>query len=163
MWYGVASLKASHRSNVIVMSFIIGIQRHKIEDRIGERFDAIDFDQPKHEYLENEGFWDFVFSWYEIVRYYELSRDATIGAHMLTLFEHCRRMLYRAAQDRNVPQRRRSKANDALHQITYYVDRMITQAERNGIRQAHRGDVNDVEGRINWGQGNDPSENAHLN
>lgn len=115
--------------------FNVGKQRREIEDEIVALFDAVNFKQKKHAYLEDEAFWDFVFSWYELVRYYELSDDSTVGAHMLELYAQCGRVFRVAAHDPSLRERRRDKAADALYQMTYYVDRMLKQAERNGIER----------------------------
>jgi len=138
--------------------FIVGKERRRIEDSIVARFNSIDFNQRKHAYLEQEDFWDFVFSWYELYRYYELSEDTTIGAHMLELFTHCGNRFKEAAHDRKLKERRRDKAADALYQITYYINKIIIQAERNGLEKEDR------YGEINWKQqsdGHDPSPNLN--
>lgn len=115
--------------------FQVGKQRREIEDSIVARFDVVNFKQKKHAYLEDEVFWDFVFSWYELVRYYEFSQDATVGAHMLDLYTQCVQVFRAAASDRKLRERRRDKAADAIYQMTYYVDRLLKQAERNGIER----------------------------
>lgn len=138
--------------------FIVGKERRRIEDSIVARFNSIDFNQRKHAYLEQEDFWDFVFSWYELYRYYELSEDTTIGAHMLELFTYCGTRFKEAAHDRKLKERRRDKAADALYQITYYVNKIIIQAERNGLEKEDR------YGEINWKQqsdDHDPSPNLN--
>jgi len=128
--------------------FIVGKERRRIEDSIIKRFEQVDFNQRKHAYLEEEHFWDFVFSWYELAHYYERSEDTTIGAHMLELFAQCGHRFKAAAHDRQLKERRRDKAADALYQLTYYVNQMIIQAERNGLeKEARYGD-------INWQDGN---------
>lgn len=144
------------------MSFIVGIQRQKLEDQIVARYEAIDFNQAQHAYLENESFWDFIFGWYELVRYYELSRDSTIGVHMLQLFTHCERRLRQAAHNRSLNERRRDRATDAIHQMTYYVNRMIEQAQRNGLANSKR-QPDAPEGRIAWAEHPKPDDSAHLN
>ncbi len=124
--------------------FVPGTQRRRIEDAIVDRFKDLTFDQKTHSYLEDDRFWDFVFSWYELVRYYEESGDNTIGAHMLELFAECNALFRRAASDARLTERRRDKAADALYQITYYVNQMATQVRRNGLERE------DAAGTIAW-------------
>ncbi|MEO1289202.1 MAG: hypothetical protein AAFV93_15670 [Chloroflexota bacterium] len=69
--------------------FIVGKCRRKIEDQIAAQFRKVDFKQKHHAYLEDDVFWDFVFSWYELVKYYETVRDTALGAHMLDLYREC--------------------------------------------------------------------------
>lgn len=148
----------------MVKHFNTGQQRRKIEDSIVARFRAVDFRQARHAYLEDDAFWDFVFSWYELVRYYELSNDTAIGAHMLDLYAQCGQKFRQAAQDAQVRERRRDKAADAIYQLTYYVDRLIKQAERNGIEQAS--EAESAVGRIQWREqpaSDDDDESARLN
>lgn len=127
-------------------AFNPGTQRRQIEDAIVAHYEKVNFQQKKHAYLEDETFWDFVFSWYELVHYYENHQDTAIGAHMLELYAHCGRMFKSAAQDRALRERRRDKAADALYQMTYYVNRMLHQAERNGIEA----ESDSPSGSINW-------------
>jgi hypothetical protein len=115
--------------------FVLGAQRRRIEDAIVDRFRGVTFDQKAHTYLEDERFWDFVFSWYELVRYYEESGDNTIGAHMLELFAECSTLFRRAASDARLTERRRDKAADALYQMTYYVNQLAAQVRRNGLER----------------------------
>lgn len=126
--------------------FVIGKQRRAIEDEIVANFRKVDFYQHKHAYLEDDVFWDFVFSWYQLVKYYEATTDTAIGAHMLELYQQCRLKFHEAATDNTLKERRRDKANDAIYQMTYYLDRMIRQAERNGIENER----DNPTGTINW-------------
>ncbi|MEL6306539.1 MAG: hypothetical protein AAFN11_05695 [Chloroflexota bacterium] len=128
--------------------FIVGKKRRQLEDAIVAQFDKVDFKQKKHAYLEDEDFWDFVFGWYELVKYYERVQDTAIGAHMLDLYRQCGQVFRVAAQDMSLPERRRDKAADALYQMTYYVDRMIRQAQRNGVEKA--ADKRDAIGDTSW-------------
>ncbi len=124
-------------------NFNPGVQRRKIEDGIIKRFESIDFKQQQHLYLEDERFWDFVFSWYDLAHYYEESADNALGAPMLELYTLCVDFLRIAAQDKRIPERRRDKASDAIFQLSYYVNQMTFQARRNGIeRQSSVGDIN---------------------
>lgn len=112
---------------------IIGIRRRKIEDAIVARYERVRFDQRRCAWLEDEAFWDFVFSWYELAKYYEDSRDTAIGAHMLDLYMACAQRFREAAADKRLRERRRDKAADALYQINYYLNQIMIQVERNTL------------------------------
>ncbi len=137
-------------------NFDPGVKRRQIEDSIVARFRQVDLDQPDHDYLEDEAFWDFVFSWYELVRYYENHADTSVGAHMLDLFARCGTLFRAAATDRNLRERQRDKAADALYQITYYVNQMLIQVERNALS------ADDPVGSIGW-KNDAPDEPNRLN
>lgn len=141
--------------------FNTGQRRRQIEDAIVAQFRKVDFKQKRHAYLDDDAFWDFVFSWYELVRYYEQSNDTAIGAHMLDLYAQCGHKFKEVAADARLHERRRDKAADALYQMTYYVDRLIKQAERNGLDQARAQD--DAVGTISWTVKPDDDDSAHLN
>ncbi|MGB7339336.1 MAG: hypothetical protein WBC91_10630 [Phototrophicaceae bacterium] len=128
--------------------FIVGKRRRKIEDAIVAQFRKVNFKQKHHAYLEDEDFWDFVFSWYQLVKYYEDVRDTAIGAHMLDLYRECRQVFHGAATDKQLHERRRDKAADAIYQMTYYVDRFLKQAERNGIEK--EAEKRDAVGDLSW-------------
>lgn len=113
--------------------FMVGRERRRIEDSIMERFQQVRFQQPQQAYLEDEALWDFVFSWYELVKYYEDSGDNTLGAHLLDLFAECSQRFRSAAGDSRLPERRRDKAADALYQITYHMNQIALQVQRNGL------------------------------
>jgi hypothetical protein len=133
--------------------FRIGKQRRFIEDSIVVRFRQVDFQEQQHGYLEKEPFWDYVFSWYELVKYYEESGDNTLGAHMLDLFAQCSHLFRQAASDPRLSERRRDKAADALYQITYYVNQIAIQVRRNGLEQES------ATGDIAW----KPTQDSSLN
>ncbi len=139
---------------------LIGKKRRRIEDQIVERFRAVDFQQEKHAYLEDEAFWDFVFSWYELVKYYEETQDTAVGAHMLDLYAQCGQVFQAASQDSRLRERRRDKASDAFYQMTYYVDRMLKQIERNGIENESA--RNDAVGDLSWKKDEKP-DHSDLN
>ncbi len=136
--------------------FFVGAQRRKVEDGIIARFKQVDFKQATHAYLEQDDFWDFVFSWYELVRYYELSGDNTIGANMLELYRQCADFFRLAASDPKLSERRRDKAADALYQVTYYMNQIALQVRRNALERE-----SDV-GNMDW-KATSKDANADLN
>lgn len=116
-------------------SFRLGKQRRRIEDSLVQRFQQIPFQHKHYAYLDDERVWDFVFSWYELVQYYETSGDNTLGAPLLALFTECSARFRMAASDARLPERRRDKAADALYQITYQMNQIALQVQRNGLEQ----------------------------
>ncbi len=124
--------------------FILGVRRRKIEDAITANFDKVNFRQKQYRWLEDQVFWDYVFSWYDLAKYYEDVPDTALGAHMLDLYAHCVTLFRTAAADRNIPERRRDKAADALYQINYYVNQMMLAVQNN----ANQSD--DSAGTIQW-------------
>ncbi|MEO1289201.1 MAG: hypothetical protein AAFV93_15665 [Chloroflexota bacterium] len=56
-------------------------------------------------------------------------------------------------------ERRRDKANDALYQMTYYLDRILRQIERNGIEI--EAEEKRAIGDISWTQKNITSKDSN--
>ncbi len=134
--------------------FKVGKLRRSIEDRILVQFHQVDLQAKQHGYLEQENFWDFIFSWYDLVKYYEDSGDNTLGASMLDLFVECSQLFRLAASDGSLSERRRDKAADALYQLTYSVNQIAIQVQRNGLEQASE------IGDIRWQH---PQDQSYLN
>lgn len=127
-------------------SDFIGIKRRKIEDQIVLNFEKVNFNQKKRAWLEDKVFWDYIFSWYDLAKYYDESSDTAIGAHMLELYMHCVNLFREAAQDGSINERRRDKAADALYQINYYVNQIMVYVHRN----SHEDGGDQPTGAINW-------------
>lgn len=104
------------------MQFELGLKRRKIEDVIVANFQRVNLQQKDRAWLEDQVFWDFIFSWYDLAKYYEDHQDTTLGAHIIELYMACVQMLRESAQDTRLKERRRDKAADALYQINYYVN-----------------------------------------
>lgn len=142
----------SHRDH----SFNPGITRHKIEDSIVARFHSVDFRQSNHAWLDDPVFWDFVFGWHDLARYYEQHpTDTTIGVHLLDLYTACVRLFQQAAQDRSLKERRRDKAADALYQLNFYFNQIMLTLERH----VHSGADDDPAGRMSGQPGTQPGLN----
>jgi hypothetical protein len=99
--------------------FIIGIKRRKIEDSILALYRQVDFTEPAEIWLAKKALWDFVYSWFNLMKYYEESQDTTLGVNMLDLYADCADRLRAAAISHKLKERQRDKAADALHQINY--------------------------------------------
>lgn len=124
--------------------FILGLRRRKIEDDIVSRYEKVNFEQNHCLWLEDKDFWDYVFSWYELAKYYDDTLDTAVGVHMLDLYMANVTLFRTAAVDRSLPERRRDKAADALYQINYYVNQMMNCVHRNSQY------TDDSAGEINW-------------
>jgi hypothetical protein len=129
--------------------FNLGLKRRRIEDAIMQKFREVDFKKRQRAWLEDETFWNYIFSWYELAKYYEDHTDDTaIGAHMIDLYMDCVQLFREAATDGSIRERRRDKAADALYQINYYVNQMMLNVNRNA-NQADD-DAQNAIGHINW-------------
>lgn len=125
-------------------SFALQNRRRAVEDRIIARFNAVNFKVRKHRYLEDDIFWDYIFAWYDLVKYYEDTADTAIGQNMLQLYTECVELFKQAVDDKRLHERRRDKAHVAIYQLNYYLQWMMTHIRRNGQDQA------DTAGQINW-------------
>lgn len=113
-------------------NFDPGLTRRQVEDHIMHRYEAVNFQQKAHAWLEDQAFWDYVFAWYDLAKYYEdHPQDTTIGAHMLDLYAHCVQLFRQAAADTTIKERRRDKAADALYQVSYALNQMSVAIHRN--------------------------------
>lgn len=108
-----------------------GVQRRRIEDQIIARFREVDFSQKQHGYLEDETFWDYIFAWYDLVKYYDEGQDTAIGQNMLQLYGECVSLLQVAITDSRLRERRRDRAANAIYQMNYYLNQIVIHAERN--------------------------------
>lgn len=126
--------------------FIVGVRRRKIEDGIIEKFYKVNFKQKRHRYLEDEVFWDYIFAWYDLVKYYEDSEDTAIGQNMLQLYAECVELFQQAAQDRKLRERRRDKGANAVYQLNFYLNQVMLHVQRNVDRSGE----DDIAGKVNW-------------
>ncbi|MEO0564046.1 MAG: hypothetical protein AAF125_18220, partial [Chloroflexota bacterium] len=78
----------------------LGIKRRKIEDRIVDHFTAVDFKATDGKWVDSKTFEDFVFSFFELRRYYETSDDVALGLDTIRIYTAAARMLQAAAADR---------------------------------------------------------------
>ncbi len=108
-----------------------GVQRRRIEDQIIARFREVDFSQKYHAYLEDETFWDYIFAWYDLVKYYDEGQDTAIGQNMLQLYAESLSLFQSAITDSRLRERRRDRAANAIYQINYYLNQIVIHAERN--------------------------------
>ena len=105
-------------------------KRRKIEDDIIARFRRVNFNQRKHAYLEDEIFWDYIFAWYDLVKYYEDNFDTALGQNMLQLYQECLEKFAQAVHDKSLHERRRDRASMAVYQLNFYMTQIVTSLER---------------------------------
>lgn len=127
-------------------NFNLGIKRRKIEDDIIEQFREVDFSKKQHGYLEDDAFWDYIFAWHSLVKYYEDSDDTAIGQNMLQLYTECVDFFQKAMEDKRIRERRRDRAANAIYQLNYYLSQIMLQAQKN----ARPDDYDNPIGQINW-------------
>ncbi len=125
-------------------SFLLQNRRRKIEDDIIANFYEVDFTVKKHRYLENETFWDYVFSWYALVKFYEDTDETALGQNMLQLYTECVEVFKLALDDKRLHERRKDKAHMAIYQMNYYWHLILGYVRRNAQDKA------DAAGQINW-------------
>lgn len=105
-------------------------KRRKIEDDIIASFRRVNFNQRKHAYLEDEIFWDYIFAWYDLVKYYEDHFDTALGQNMLQLYQECIEKFAQAAQDASLHERRRDRASMAVYQLNFYMTQIVASLDR---------------------------------
>ncbi len=125
-------------------SFALQNRRRKIEDTIITEFNKVDFKVKKHRYLENDQFWDYIFTWYQLVKFYEDTEDTAIGQNMLQLYTECVELFKLALDDKRLHERRKDKAHMAIYQLNYYLQLIMGHIRRNGL------DEDNAAGQINW-------------
>ncbi|MFW5748956.1 MAG: hypothetical protein ACOCYT_05010 [Chloroflexota bacterium] len=125
-------------------SFALQERRRTIEDRIIASFNAVDFKVKKHRYLEDDTFWDYIFAWYELVKFYEDTEDTAIGQNMLQLYTECVELFKLALDDKRLHDRRKDKAHMAIYQLNYYLQLIMQYVRRNSL------DQDNAVGRIGW-------------
>ncbi|MCU0481698.1 MAG: hypothetical protein MUE54_10880 [Anaerolineae bacterium] len=104
-------------------------KRRKVEDEIIASFRRVNFNQKKHAYLEDEIFWDYIFAWHELVKYYEMYYDTALGQNMLQLYQECIEKIAQAVNDTKLHDRRRDRASMAIYQLNFYMTQIVALLE----------------------------------
>lgn len=125
--------------------FNLGIRRKKIEDRIIAQYQAVNFKQRDHAWVEDERFWDYVFAWHELVKYYEDTDDTTVGVVMLELYQASIALLHSVATDKKIKERRRDRAAEGIRQMNYWLEDITHHVQHNALPPD-----DDAVGRIAW-------------
>lgn len=113
------------------MTFNLGLKRRRIEDRISDLAARVEVQRRDAAWLDGEQFWDYIYAWYDLYKYYETSQDTAIGAHLLRQYTEFASLLRVVMEDRKVNLKRRERAQSALMELNYQVDNVIHQVERN--------------------------------
>lgn len=109
----------------------IGIERRKIEDRITAHYDAVNFDVKHAAWVDSDKFEDFVFSFFELRKYYENSDDVTVGLEAIRVYMDGLRALQAAAQDRQLKIERRESAERLIYELNYQMEAVMYELDRN--------------------------------
>lgn len=112
----------------------LGIERRKIEDRILAHYDAVNFDAKNAAWVDSDMFEDFVFSFFDLRKYYENSDDVTVGLEALRVYMDGLRALQAAVQNRSLSIERRDSAGRLIYELNYQMDAVMVELDRN--RQA---------------------------
>jgi hypothetical protein len=109
----------------------LGIKRRKIEDRVAEHYAAVDWDAENAAWVDSEAFESFVFSFFELRRYYETSDDLAVGLETLRIYMDAARALQAAARNRALTIERRESAERLIYELNYQVEAVMYEVERN--------------------------------
>jgi len=113
---------------------ILGIKRRKIEDQIVAQYEAVDWDAKKSAWIESEKFEDFIFAFFDLRKYYEKSKDTTVGLEAIRVYMDGVRALQAAAENRKLSLDRRDAANRLIYELNHQVEAVMYELEQN--RQA---------------------------
>jgi len=117
----------------------LGIQRRKIEDKVADCYSAVEWDAKAAAWVDSETFERFVFSFFELRRYYEQSDDLAVGLEILRLYTDAMRALQAASKNRELPLDRRESAERLIYELNYQVEAVMYEVDRNR-QEANRDD-----------------------
>ena len=109
----------------------LGIKRRKIEDKINAHYEAVDWDAKDGAWVEGMPFEDFVFSYFELRRYYELSDDVAVGLDTLRVYMDGLRALQAVAMRRDVSIDRQETAQRMIYELNHQVEAVMYEVDRN--------------------------------
>lgn len=112
----------------------IGIQRRKIEDKITASYEAVNFNAKNSAWVGSDVFEDYIFSFFELRKYYERSGDTTIGLETFRVYMAGLRMLKEVAANRKLSIDRRESAQRLIYELNYQVEAVMYEVDQN--RQA---------------------------
>ena len=119
---------------------IIGIKRRKIEDRIAAQYDAVDWQAKKSAWVRSEAFENFVFSFFELRRYYELSDDTMVGLETLRVYMDGLNALKAVVADRTLSIDRQEVASRLIYELNYQVEAVMYEVDQNRQQAGKRDD-----------------------
>lgn len=109
----------------------LGLKRRKIEDTIVAHYNAVNFNVTRSAWVESDTFEDFIFSFFELRRYYETSSDTTVGLEALRVYMDALRALQAAVEDRKLSLDRRDVAGRLIYELNYQMEAVMYEIERN--------------------------------
>jgi len=109
----------------------LGIKRRKIEDKITAHYEAVDWGAKDGAWVEGTTFEDFVFSFFELRRYYELSDDVAVGLETLRVYMDGLRALQAVAMRRDVSIDRQETAKRMIYELNHQVEAVMYEVDRN--------------------------------
>ncbi len=112
----------------------IGIKRRKIEDKIVASYNAVNFNAKNSAWVDSDVFEDFIFSFFDLRKYYENSDDTTIGTETLRVYMEGLRALQTATENRRLKVDRRDSAARLIYELNYQVEAVMYEVDQN--RQA---------------------------
>lgn len=122
----------------------LGIQRRKIEDRIVAAYNAVNFNAKRAAWVNSDTFEDFVFSFFDLRRYYEKSDDTAVGLEAMRVYMDGLRALQAAAEDRKLSIERRESAQRLISELNLQMEAVLYEVDRN--RQEYGSSDDDTSG-----------------
>lgn len=109
----------------------LGIKRRKIEDKIIAQYEAVDWDANGAAWVDSTTFEDFVFSFFELRRYYETSDDVAVGLETLRVYMDGLRALQAVAMNRDMSIDRQESAQRLIYELNQQVEAVMYEVDRN--------------------------------
>ncbi|MEL6148345.1 MAG: hypothetical protein AAGK74_04585 [Chloroflexota bacterium] len=109
----------------------LGIKRRKIEDQIVAAYEKVNFDAKKGAWVDSDTFEDFVFSFFDLRKYYEKSDDTAVGLEALRVYMDGLRALQAAAANRKLSIERRESAGRLIYELNHQMEAVMYEVERN--------------------------------
>lgn len=109
----------------------LGIKRRKIEDKIMAHYEAVNWDAARAAWVDSAPFEDFVFSFFELRRYYETSDDLAVGLDTLRVYMAALRALQAVAMSREVGVDRQESAQRLIYELNRQVEAVMYEVDRN--------------------------------
>ncbi len=109
----------------------LGIKRRKIEDKIIAQYEAVDWNTGNTDWVDSTTFEDFVFSFFELRRYYETSDDVAVGLETLRVYMDGLRALQTVAMRRDVPIDRQESAQRLIYELNQQLEAVMYEVDRN--------------------------------
>jgi hypothetical protein len=109
----------------------LGIKRRKIEDQIVAAYEKVNFKAQKGAWVDSDTFEDFVFSFFDLRKYYEKSDDTAVGLDALRVYMDGLRALQDATADRQLSIDRRESAGRLIYELNNQMEAVMYEVDRN--------------------------------